>query len=65
MIAPLNLIQINPDFSLLLEELGIDIVPIVLEDPCGKETAPIAPYLCSALSLLKFTIISTILIYNY
>ena len=33
------------------EELGIDIVPIVLEDPCGKETAPIAPYLCSALSL--------------
>ena len=36
---------------LLLEELGIDIVPIVLEDPCGKETAPIAPYLCSALSL--------------
>ena len=51
MIAPLNLIQINPDFSLLLEELGIDIVPIVLEDPCGKETAPIAPYLCSALSL--------------
>ena len=52
MIAPLNLIQINPDFSLLLlEELGIDIVPIVLEDPCGKETAPIAPKLCSALSL--------------